>query len=570
MTPGSLPSHLYPVAPVLMNVVGCLDQQGTRALAKTSKYFYALFQTERMQHLLVRVHYPLSRPVEDGESFRLRYERLSAAHSSSPGITCCQTIGSVSRVSNPQLTPDGKKVVTMVDGGPIRLFDLETQAIWDLPVEHLCKFELASRGNILLTHRMEEMTQHIIDCVNLETGGVFRTFRDIVEEAPKCMQISSDEKYAYIAQGPIVKRLALETGHCEEFLPVDIQRESAKNLILAISRNGTVAISVSSATELLLWKVETGEILQILERPSSHMFYDYPLFQISLDQTKAIAYPPHREGYDLLFLWDLKTGKRLHQDLLRRDHIPIESINCAKVTPDLKHAVLGGVSGELVILDLETGKLVLKFVAHDANLQGVFNGNAITSLAIQPDGTSVVSIAKIWARTHIEIKHFSFSTLPEARLTELAQECRFLTRIKLVDQLNRFPQFAKEEILEAIAKVSGCKFNYWNQDHFEKGIHIHTALTVLPIIRGFLNEAKRDENAAPRLVSEAFARINHLPKPIRDAVWANFAAIHPGKPQFIEEREIDAGIDAINRTIREFAAQLQPPVQRPTPEGKKD
>jgi hypothetical protein len=271
---------------------------------------------------------------------------------------------------------------------------------------------------------------------------------------------------------------------------------------------------------------------------------------MSSDKTRALSC----QGIEVK-VWDLKTGECLqffNQETLYpgslNETFPL--ITQIKITPDMKHALLNCVAddgsgfhtSELILIDLEK-RLVWKLF-HLHRTDTIF-------FDIAPDGTSAVmgyvgQLTYPRNRENVprEIKLLNFSALPEERLTSVANQC--LNPVAVNQELTQLPQFAQHRIRALQANLS-----------FEESIQIYTAQTALPTIRGFLMQALRESNLAIRLVSEAFARINNLPAAIRDRVMANFAAI-----QFINEDQIQAGIEAINQTLAEFEAQIPSPQAR--------
>jgi WD40 repeat protein len=344
-----------------------------------------------------------------------------------------------------------------------------------------------------------------------------------------------------------VQRWDLTTGDVQTFVGPTVANLSC--YVEQINQDGTTALTSFDNTTLLVWDVETGEILQQLVGHSKPLYSFTPMTtQIFPDKTRAVS----SIGTELR-VWDLKTGECIqvfNQATLFPGRLNETHILHIEITPDMKHAILDCENGELALIDLEKGLVQKVFPAHTKRN---------SCIQITADGTRAVSGSgdDVW-NTQAEIKLWNFCTLPEERLTRIANQC-LSNPAAATQQLTELPRFAQHEMNALQANLS-----------FEESIQTYTAHTALPTIRGFLAQALREPNLASPLVSEAFARINNLPPAIRDRVWANFAAIYPGDLQLINKAQIEAGIEAINQTLTEFEAQIPTTRVRARQEGKED
>jgi WD40 repeat protein len=132
---------------------------------------------------------------------------------------------------------------------------------------------------------------------------------------------------------------------------------------LGFSRDGVLAFSSSIDNKLIIWDLASGE----------------PRWE--LDGTTFVYLPQQNallagQGDNSLTLWDITTGRRLHQ--FSRQSELVRSI---AVTPDETTAILA-IEQSLILLDLKSGQVIHTFAEHT---------DQVFSVAVSPDGTHLLS-----------------------------------------------------------------------------------------------------------------------------------------------------------------------------------
>lgn len=539
-----------------------LTPEATSSLSKTCSYFNKFLKTEVIWSDLLAAHFPFFRPtrdIYDNFSPQYCYTRLIAGFSVKPSVVFCGSSFDNERagdIEGMKLSHDGTKLLTLawgnVNGTQIRLFDLNTRRYkWTRALEG--RFQCSSRlidclqitpnGKYALTPNPDGT----IDFIDFETGENLQTLAGH-QNGIRCIQISSDGKYAYVGVMGSEKLLQwdLRTGdYLKTFLSPQIGDD--QSYVQQISQDGTTAISVLKDGTLLFWSLETSDILQTLKghpQPKSRM--RFISVKIASDKTKAIS----SCGDHDVRLWDLKTGKYRH--LFNKDDLfsaPLErefkeKVHYMQATPDMKRAILRGSNNEIILLDLEKCRVQLNIT---------IPGNSITNLQITPEGTQFILGSE-------DIILGSFCQLPEERLSTIARS--FFSNLDgNHERLASLPEFAQKEIRSIDLTIN----------NMGESIDIYNAIQVaLPSIRWLLRIAEKQPDLAPFLISEAAKRINNLSPSITDAVYRNFDKIQKQKgksakevlsnPEFaacFEDGSLIAdGIEAITSTIAEFKAKL--------------
>ena len=138
---------------------------------------------------------------------------------------------------------------------------------------------------------------------------------------------------------------------------------------VAVSPDGSRALSGSADSTLILWDLTSSEIVR--------------RFKAHTDAVNAVAYLPAGDqaisasADGTLILWDLASG-----EIIRNFQGHLGPIWDVAVNPDGETALSGGDDQTLILWNLQTGGIIQRLEGHPA---------AVLSLDISPDGSAVLS-----------------------------------------------------------------------------------------------------------------------------------------------------------------------------------
>jgi WD40 repeat protein/DNA-binding SARP family transcriptional activator len=138
---------------------------------------------------------------------------------------------------------------------------------------------------------------------------------------------------------------------------------------LAISDDGRTAISASADATLILWDLDTGEVIR---RFTGH---EGPVHNVALHPAGDRALSASADG--ALILWDLDSGQAL-----RRFDGHTGEVRSVAISPDGKRALSGSADHTLILWDLESGQVLRRFTGHSGE---------VLDVAISPDGKRAMS-----------------------------------------------------------------------------------------------------------------------------------------------------------------------------------
>lgn len=135
---------------------------------------------------------------------------------------------------------------------------------------------------------------------------------------------------------------------------------------LAFGPNGRTAATASWDGSLVLWDLETGEILQRMVDDAPE-YYVVLAVAISPDGRRALANYPSGN----INLWDLETGQ-----LIKNLGLHISTPTVLAFSPDGRFGASGDVAGEIRVWDLEMGEELLRLTTDRVVLQLAFSANS--------------------------------------------------------------------------------------------------------------------------------------------------------------------------------------------------
>ena len=147
---------------------------------------------------------------------------------------------------------------------------------------------------------------------------------------------------------------------------------------VAVTPNGTHAVSGSGDDTLRVWDLATGACMHAMEG------HEVTVVSINVLPDGKRALSGSRDG--TLRLWNLETGECLDRLSGHRD-----DIRCVSVTPDGRRAVVGCADKRVWVWDLDRGELVAALVAH-SHFRAMIAGHAgVESVGVTPDGRRAIS-----------------------------------------------------------------------------------------------------------------------------------------------------------------------------------
>ena len=166
-------------------------------------------------------------------------------------------------------------------------------------------------------------------------------------------------------------------GQAEAVIDIAISPDGRR----LMASSGEVAYSSAGPYQnysLLLWDIETGEILHRFE----DIERDIPSLAISPNGEFALTASTDHS----LYLWDMETGEQLqvfegHTDFVRAVSISLDS----------RRALSGGGDGEVILWNLEKGEVLARFDAHTAGVNDIaFSPDSRTALSVGTDGKIIL------------------------------------------------------------------------------------------------------------------------------------------------------------------------------------
>ena len=165
------------------------------------------------------------------------------------------------------------------------------------------------------------------------------------------------------------------------YAPGTVRRFIGHNAPVAsvtLSPDGRTALSASWDTTLILWDIQTGEIIR---RFTGH----------AAEVTSVAFLPDGRTAISgsndrTMIQWDLQTGNIIRQ--FKGQPVQIWAL---AVSPDGSYAASGGSGHNVILWDIQTGEVIRSFEGHDSTLQGIeFSADGSQLLTASGDTTIIL------------------------------------------------------------------------------------------------------------------------------------------------------------------------------------
>ncbi|MBN1200539.1 MAG: protein kinase [Anaerolineae bacterium] len=283
-----------------------------------------------------------------------------------------------------EFSPDGNTILTSADD-EMRLWDLKTGETLLRFGPGTATYAFSPDGQTLLTTTFEETSITLWD---LSTGEVIRHFTsdETLGTFNPSMAFTPDGRTFLSGNGggwPFSEgdsKLLLWDVETGEIIRTFEGHSGYTVLQVVISPDGRRALSGTAKNELILWDVETGAIIHRFEADGDEWWQGPSDLAFSPDGRTALS-----KSWDgSMILWDLETFEKVTYDTqyAEGDWFPSR----VAFSPDGRTAITGG--DDATIWDLDTGELI-------TTLPGVANG-----VGFSPDGRTALtageSAARLW------------------------------------------------------------------------------------------------------------------------------------------------------------------------------
>ena len=200
------------------------------------------------------------------------------------------------------------------------------------------------------------------------------------------LAFTSDGKHVFSSAGFNIFRPFLKEEYTirlwdldagEQVINIDAPPDGGELGFLAgdLSPDGITALTGSTDNLLKLWNIETGEVIR------SYAGHDdwVAVVEISPDGKKALSGTLRTPN---LFLWDLETGEVIRKVV---QDVQYPGTMDVAFSPDGKTALYATFDGPVVLLDLESGEEINRFIGHS---------DWVNNVAFTPDGRRAASCSR--------------------------------------------------------------------------------------------------------------------------------------------------------------------------------
>ena len=275
------------------------------------------------------------------------------------------------------VTPNSRCVISASKDNTIRVWDLgsgEQLQILEGYNTTVINMDVTLDG----LHAISSSDDHILKVWNLKSGeslqtfeGDFATFSSQYFKIPdrpiRYLIVTPDGQYLISTQNAViipftVKKWNIETGEILRTFVGDFA---------TLSPDGRYLISVSF-DKILIWDMETAELLHILKGHTGVTWIDYVV--VTPDGRRLISVSNGK-----ILIWDMETAELLH--ILKGPIVTWK--NCVVVTPDGRRLIYASY-GKIVIWDIKTEEQIYTLQVQ----------SEVITLKVMPDNQHVIIVSE--------------------------------------------------------------------------------------------------------------------------------------------------------------------------------
>ncbi|MEQ9406364.1 MAG: M56 family metallopeptidase [Fuerstiella sp.] len=280
------------------------------------------------------------------------------------------------RVSDMAFTPDGRQLVTpSSNDNAIHIWDVESGTLsrtLDTGNKQPRFVDISPDGKWLVSDGIDSM----VCAFNLETGEAFTSGEEISQSIADVRYSPDGTEIITASRDAIIRQWDASTGHVKRML-----RHERTPRVTAFSPDGSLLASNSMGDTVKVWRAETGEELLSLFGHGN------------LGGNRAVSFTPDGRqllawGDDLfLRVWDVRTGKAIHEHALRPDGLPIQETEDGGVQVGGMRYAISLQSGQFS----RDGKLFLLALVTGCHLYDVATGKELQRIPIQDVNAAVIN-----------------------------------------------------------------------------------------------------------------------------------------------------------------------------------
>lgn len=239
------------------------------------------------------------------------------------------------------IAPDGQKLISASEDTTLKIWDLETMELL-----HTLSGHTDAVNSVVITpdgqRAISGSSDGTVRIWDIQNGQELDNLGGNKLTNISAVAIAQKKQLVIFAEDNILKICSLE-NQAKSISKLDQQGHTKATTAVAVTRDGKKAISGSDDRTLIVWNLDTGEILHTLVGHTDAV----NKVVVTPDEKKAIS---GSDDYTLI-VWNLETGEKLHT---LQGHT--QRINALIVTGDGQQVISAASDNTLKIWDLENGR----------------------------------------------------------------------------------------------------------------------------------------------------------------------------------------------------------------------